>query len=1208
MSWRIASAVAIVAALVSAGTARGQGFHGGIRGAAHDPGGLVPGVAVTLTNEATNLKRTTTTNERGEYVFASLDPGTYTLKATLAGFKTIERTGLAVGTQTFLVIDFALEVGAVQENVTVKGESPLTETANASHGTTLDSRALQTLPAPGRNAFMIGVTVPTVIPTGDTQFNRQQDQTNASLLSLGGGTRRGNNYTLDGVPITDMRNRASANPTIEALEDLKVQVHTYDAEMARTGGGTFNTTAKSGTNQLHGSAFFQTRPIWGQTNNYFSEKARLDAIGKGNNTLAATLAKPNSPYYLGGGSVGGPIVRNRTFFFFATEDYHDVQTRNASVLMPTEAERRGDFSAVTNASGAPVIIYDPLTRTPFTGNLIPSDRINPVAAAMLKYLPLPDTNINNGSANYNRTSLVNNEFEQQYTVKIEHKFSNDVSLSGFYLYNRTDEPCANYFGTATQTDPNHFADPLDYLLKRRPQVLAVNNSWVLDSTSVLSLRFGMTRFPDDQTIADFDPATLGFSPTFLNQITLNRFPVVRVRGYDLFSGGTLGTTYQKYDLNWKSMSANGTYSKFVGTHTFKAGADFRKIGADNFNPGDAAGFFDFDKDITSSNGGNSSTIDGSAFASFLLGYPSALSNRQSDITLSTPLKVYAYYFGGYAQDDWRVNSKLTLNYGLRLEHEDGLREQHNNFTVGFDPAATLGGITNVVTIPADPVAGTPARQVTGGLMYAGVNGNKTTQGNPPRVKWSPRVGAAYSLNDKTVIRGGFGIYWAPWNYPIPDSSANNYGQVGYAQNTIVPQTAPVPTVSLTNPFPNGLVQPLGNSLGALTGLGTNISYVDQHSSAPRVQQYSVDFQREVPGGMAIKVSYIGARGTHLGLGGTVDQAVNVNQLDPKYMALGNALNDRLTNPFFGNASAGPFSSQATLTRAQLLRPYPQFGNVLARHVTEGRNVYNAGVIEWTKRISHGIGGRISYTRSVLKDNQVGETNFYAAGGAGPLNNYNYISSLPRCTTTDFAACYNPDADFTVSAVDVPHRVIVAPVAELPFGRGHKWATSGPADWILGGWTVSAAMNFQSGFPLRPVASDNTGTFTGTQRPNLTGTDIATSGDYEDRLTSAGQTPPHTWVNPAAFAAPPPFTYGSAPRVITSVRSPGQGNVDAVFIKSFRFGGSRTAQLKIETLNLLNRVNVRALQGANTVGNSNFGQTTTQAGFMRITQIMFRFSF
>src|SRR5262249_21231942 len=252
-----------------------QGFHGGVRGAAHDPGGVVPGVEITLTNESTNLKRSTVTNDRGEYVFAAVEPGTYTLKATIQGCKTIEHRGLRVGTQEFLVMDLALEVGAVQESVTVTGESPVIESANASRGTVLDSMTLQTLPAPGRNAFMIGVTVPTVIPTGDTQFNRQQDQTNASLLSLGGGTRRGNNYTLDGVPITDMRNRASANPTIEALEDLKVQVHTYDAEMGRTGGGTFNTTAKSGTNTWRGSAFFQTRPLWGQTNNYFSEKARL---------------------------------------------------------------------------------------------------------------------------------------------------------------------------------------------------------------------------------------------------------------------------------------------------------------------------------------------------------------------------------------------------------------------------------------------------------------------------------------------------------------------------------------------------------------------------------------------------------------------------------------------------------------------------------------------------------------------------------------------------------------------------------------------------------------------------------------------------------------------------------------------------------------------------------------------------------------------
>src|SRR5437667_2915059 len=585
MRGRLALVLGALLVAAAATGAAGQGFQGGLRGAVRDPNGVVPGVEVTITNEATSIKRSVVSNDAGEYVFASVDPGTYTVRAALQGFKTVERRGIRIGTQQFLVLDLLLEVGAIEESVTVTGQSPIIETANASQGTVLDSSALQTLPAPGRNAFMIGVTVPTVIPTGDTQFNRQQDQTNASLLSLGGGTRRGNNYTLDGVPITDMRNRASANPTIEALEDLKVQVHTYDAEMARTGGGTFNTTAKSGTNMMHGSGFFQTRPVWGQTNNYFSQ--------------IAGLHKPNSPYYLGGGSLGGPIVKNRTFFFFATEDYHDVQTRNATTLMPTAAERAGDFSKTTNASGAPVTIYDPLTRTPFAGNIIPTNRINSVAAAMLKYLPLPGDDRDNGSANYTRTSLINNKFEQEYTIKIEHKFTDKVALTGFYLYNRTDEPCANYFGTASQDDPNRFADPLDYILKRRPQILALNNTWVLSNSSVLALRFGMTRFPDDQTLSiDFDPATLGFSPTFTNQVTVRKFPDVRIRGYDSFASQTFGAI-DPYTLNWKSVSANGSFSKFFGTHTVKLGADFRKIGFDNFNPGNGAGIFDFDKDITS---------------------------------------------------------------------------------------------------------------------------------------------------------------------------------------------------------------------------------------------------------------------------------------------------------------------------------------------------------------------------------------------------------------------------------------------------------------------------------------------------------------------------------------------------------------------------------------------------------------------------------
>src|SRR6266581_3913977 len=290
MRTRAALLLAVFAVLSTAGALFGQGFQGGLRGSIKDAGGVVPGVEVTLTNEKTNISRTTVTNERGEYVFANVDPGTYSVKASLSGYKTIDRKEIPIGTQQFITLDLTMEVGALEENITVTGQSPIIETSNASQGTVLDTAALQTLPSPGRAAFLIGTTVPTVIPTGDTQFNRQQDQTNASLLSLGGGTRRGNNYTLDGVPITDMRNRAVANPTIESLDDVKVQVHTYDAEMGRTGGGVFNTTLKSGTNSWHGTAFYQTRPVWGAANNYFGAKAGL--------------AKPNNPYYLGGGGFG----------------------------------------------------------------------------------------------------------------------------------------------------------------------------------------------------------------------------------------------------------------------------------------------------------------------------------------------------------------------------------------------------------------------------------------------------------------------------------------------------------------------------------------------------------------------------------------------------------------------------------------------------------------------------------------------------------------------------------------------------------------------------------------------------------------------------------------------------------------------------------------------------------------------------------------
>src|SRR5439155_7449222 len=485
-------------------------------------------------------------------------------------------------------------------------------------------------------------------------------------------------------------------------------------------------------------------------------------------------------------------------------------------------------------------------------------------------------------------------------------------------------PDADYFEPGLN-GANRFADPNDYLLKRRPQIIAVNSTSTLSSSSVLALRFGWTRFPDNNTMtATFDPATLGFSPTFLNQVSLKKFPFVRIRGYDQ---STLGTSHtlgaaDPTQINYKSWGFNGSYSKFIGKHTFKIGGDFRKMGIDTYIPGPGSGSFDFDKDLTSANNGTSDVLSGNSFAEFLLGYPSGLGSRQSTLPILTPFNPYTHYYGVYSQDDWRITPRLTLNYGLRVEHEDGLREQHNNFTVGFDPKAT-SSLSNV-TIPADPIAGTAARQVSGGLMYAGVGGNKTYQGNPPSAKWSPRVGLAYSVTPRTVVRGGYGLFWAPYNYPTPNTTNNNYGQVGYTQNTVSPQSSPVPTVTLDNPFPAGIVRPSGNTRGALSGVGTSIGYVDQNRRAPRVEQCSIDVQRELPGNMAITISYVGARSDRVGLGGTNDPAVNINQVDPKYLSLVSALTQAVPSPFFGRPELAGTSlaTSATVSLAQLLRSSP----------------------------------------------------------------------------------------------------------------------------------------------------------------------------------------------------------------------------------------------------------------------------------------------
>jgi trimeric autotransporter adhesin len=1186
----------VIAAAASVGA---QQFTGGVRGAVRDANGVIPGVAVTLTNEATNISRETVTNDVGQYNFPAVPPGTYTLKSQITGYKTYESKGLNVGTQQFVTLDITLDVGALEESITVTGQTPLIDTSTASTGGVLDRQALESLPAPGRNAFLIGITVPTVMTAGDPQFNRQQDQSNASIVSLGGGGMRANNYLLDGVPITELVGRAVLNPTIEAVEEVKVQVHTYDAEMGRTGGGVFNVTAKSGSNAFHGSGFYQTRPVWGVNENFFVEK---EGKSKEESGLADTY------YRLYGGGIGGPIWKNRTFFWAASEGYRSNTTRNEQQVWPSLKQRVGDFSTST-LGGAPVRIFNPYCRGgavnakcpatgtgslatggEFTGAIIPRTHpaANPAGFGLLGAWPTesiagPIASNENNQPNAIATGPIVDAADM-FTIKAEHKFTDKSSLSGLYIYNKTDEPGS----TIMKPDAWYIASQDNFFgpLRRRPHALVFNSTNIINDSTVLTLRYGWTTWQDACDKQAFSPGigSLGFSQNYTNALSQKDvFPDLRFDDAVADVGG-----WGAIPNRWKSpYSINGTLSKLMGSHSLKVGGDMRRLGVATVSDTQMGGRFDFNRLFTSNNG-----VGGHELASVLLGVPYSGSVPFDD----GPFEWFTKYYGAYVQDDWRVSERLTLNYGLRLEHEDGLREIENRQTVAFDQSAISPLDARV------PKTGLlSGRTIKGGLIFAGVDGAPEEQGNPAKIKAAPRVGVTYAPSKNTVVRGGYGLFYAPWNY-----TRAQHGQVGFTRTTALIQsdaTTTVPIVSLENPFPGGLIQPIGSSLGLLTGTGGTINFVDQNKGNPKVHQYSVDVQRELPGGMAVTLGYIGATGRDIGYygtsGGNAGEAININQIDPAVARAAfpgpngtwnaAALRASVPNPFFGVPGTGEFGSTPTIQAGQLLRPFPQFGNVFMYEKTDGgRRQYNAATFVLDKRATRGWGGRFSYTLSQTKDNQFGQSSTYQTRTATPQNNYDL------------------DAEYGISNFDSPHRIILAPIFMFPNSN----SSNGAVRRLLSGWNGSAVVELVSGSPLNAVLSQglsdaNLGLFGGRQRPNLTG-DPNTTGSDDDRVAFPGNDNA-TYFNTAAFASPGTGQYGTSPRTNGDARHQFRKNIDLVLAKDTTFARTHTGQIRFEILNLMNTAKFRG-EDSNSIDSTSFGRITQQAGFMRIWQLSFRYRF
>ena len=1132
-----------------------QSYHGGVRGVVQDPGGAVIADAkLTLVNQATSTSRSALSNQQGEYVFSSIDPATYTLVVEAPGFKRFEQKEIVVGTQEFLTVDPKMEMGAVSESIQVKEEVPLIETSNASTGQEIDRQKLVDLPMLGRNPFMFSKISQNVVPVGDPRFNRFQDQSGSSQISIAGGPVRGNNYLIDGVPVTDFQNRAVIIPSIEATQEVKLQANTYDAEVGRTGGGIFNTLLKSGTNEIHGSLLGYTRQTDWLANSFFYN--------------SAGIARPETPFYNYGASLGGPVViphlyngKNKTFFWAAFEGYRQKSPLSQNLSVPTAAERTGDFSHTFAANGSLQTIYDPLsttvvngvvTRQPFVGNIIPADRLSPIGLAIASYYPLPQFAPSRYGANDLTGSDVLFDRSDEETFKVDHEIAQWWRVNASYLHYRSREPGGNLL----QTLPGNSGE---YLLYRKVDATAINSILTPDATTVVSLRFGFNRFPNltNEISQGFSPARLGFPSSLVSQMQNQAFPDITMQNMVNFANA--GSGYSVY----YSRNFLASVSKYVGRHSLKAGFDSRTIHVDFNDLSSASGAYTFDDSFTrlDPNSASRSAGSGADIADMLLGYPTS-----GQIEASSKLFYLVHYYGGYFQDDFRVSSKLTLNLGLRYEWETGLGEQNNHLAVGFNR-----------TVASPLAAGVTGISPVGGVEFAGLNGTPTTCCDPSHNKLSPRIGFAYSWDSKTTIRGGYGIFWAPNRYSGDATIAPGYTQ--YTPYVASNDNNLTPANSLSNPFPGGILQPVGNSLGLLTGVGSSVTVIDQNRHSEKVQQFSFDVQRELAGHVALEVGYVGSRSSHLDPAPTGGGAVNIDQLAPAYLSQGSSLLQSVANPFYGNGGTGVIGG-ATVSKLQLLKPYPQFSAVNL-YLDSSWASYDSMVVKAQKRLSSGVTFLGTWTHSRNMDASFGGSSTYQSVKAAPQDYYNLAAEWSRAT------------------VDTPDRFSGAVTYELPFGKGKPFATGRAANLLIGGWQANAIWTVQTGFPLAIYQNTNQNSVigTGVQRPNATGADPATAGSLENRLTS--------YISPAAFSIAPVFTFGNMSRTIP-MRGPGQSNFDLSLFKTVRIRERVSLQFRAEALNAFN---TPLFRNPNTAfGSGSFGAITSQANFPRLLQLGGRIAF
>lgn len=1098
-----------------------QAFTANLTGLITDPAqAVVPGAAVKLANRSTQEVRQTTATAEGRYVFSQLLPGFYDLTVEAPGFKTTTTSNVTLTANQAAEVNVTLQIGQVTESVEITGTAVQLNTQSANQSYTLDRSQILNLPASTRNPFIAVHAMAGVTSMSVAQSNNSSDQ-NQARFAFNGGRDMSGLVLIDGVPATSGDWGALlAAPSVESVQEVVVSRNSYDAEFGKSGGGVVSVVTKGGSFEFHGSAF------------EFLRNDNLDANAWLNNRVGRRRVEFKRHQF--GGNASGPLWKAKKLFFLTSyEALKEGSPATTLTTVPTDLERGGNFSQTRDANGTVSMVFDPFStrpnpggpgsiRDPFAGNIVPVSRFDAVGAKVIGYYPRANANPTNAITQANNffgagTSITNNK---RMDVRIDWARSEKHTMYGRLTKAWQTRKTPRFFGTGA--DGGNEGD--------QPRFHATwGNTFVPNPKWVINVTVGSGRWREEQlplTLRDGVLGTaLGFSQSLVSQWDSPHFPQFSLFGYaGLSSGRVLNFPRQTDNLQLNT-------TREFGRHSLKFGftGEIVRLNSVDIRSTD----FAFDRGMTSGPVAQvSSANSGNSVASLLLGtgIPTGLSGATTTVNNSIRNSVVPAtsrrYYGVYVQDVWRFSPRLTINAGLRWETQRASTERFNRYNY-FDFGAQ------------NPLSTRTGLNLRGGLVFTGPDNRFQTAND--NVDLAPRIGLAYKVTNRIVARAGYGIFYL-MGFGTATQGGPAAGTDGYTVTTNWVNTRGgdgiTPNDRLSNPYPNGVNRAVGASQGLLTQTGSDVIAFQRAHPTGYVQNYSFDLQFEISRNSVFEIGYSGNGGRKLNYGATPD----VNQLPAQHLALGNALNEQVANPFFGVFPTGVLSGR-TVPRHRLLRPYPHFATVEMTGDTPGAgSSFNALYVKWNYRLSSSLAVMTTYQFSKAIDNASENQGWIISDTLRDVNN----ARLER----------------SVSAHDVPQSFVTALVWQAPVGKGRRFASNAPRalDAVIGGWEVSAITRFATGLPLRLVAPNALGAF---------GFRILNARVPDLKALSIDTRAPERWFNTSGVSAPAAFTIGNAPRFAPNVRADGTHHADINIAKNFRITERVKAQFRGEMYNFTN---------------------------------------